>query len=136
MEVLDVAFVCAWDSINPYPASVDLLKVYIDSIRADYLANPDDFGFDPALAIEEHNSEYLPLEIFPNPTNKTLNIQIPKQIQSAKLEIYDLSGRIIQTETLSNESIYQLDVEGLRSGFYTLRLISEEGIYVGKFVKE
>ena len=136
MEVFDVAYVCAWDTINPYPASVDLLKVYIDSLRADYRANSDDFGYDPALGVENHQADNLSLEIFPNPANTTISLIIPYNFSTANVEIFDLNGRLVQYKTQVSTNDNQINVETLPSGFYTIRLIGKQNIYVGKFVKE
>ncbi len=136
MEVLDVAYVCAWDSVNPYPASVDLLKVYIDSLRADYMANADDFGYDPALGVESFRAEKRPLTLFPNPARDAVGIQLPVSIDKGFIEVYDVSGSLIKKEAFSAGSIYQLDAGDLLPGFYTLRIESQKGTFVGKFVKQ
>ena len=133
---MDIAYVCAWDSLTPYPASNDLLKVYIDSIRNDYMANSDDFGYDPALAIEEYQAEYLALDIFPNPSDKYINIVLPTKSTKGILEIYDLSGRIVLSKEKSFNNNYQIDIHSLNSGFYTLKLQTLDRVYVGEFVKE
>ena len=135
-EILDAAYVCAWDSIDAYPASVDLLKTYIDSIRADYLANIDNFGYDPALGIENTKVTKHPLRLSPNPARDFINIQLPQAVHNALVEVYDISGSLVKKEAISSGRTYQLNINNLHSGFYTLRIPSSGGTYTGKFVKQ
>ena len=52
-----------------------------------------------------------------------------------KVEMYDLSGKLITTQNFNNEAEIQLNVETLTSGTYLLHIQTNEGIAVKKLVK-
>lgn len=59
--------------------------------------------------------------VFPNPTNKMLNIKYNDLIGDLKYEIYDAAGRNILKGDLQNQKI---DVQNLSDGMYILNLIT------------
>lgn len=71
------------------------------------------------------------LELFPNPTQTTL--QIGGYYPGAQYEIIDLAGATLLSGTLSEKSIA---VDGLADGTYILRVLQDDGSTIsGKFVK-
>jgi len=72
--------------------------------------------------------------VYPNPTRQEVFLTHPTYQGDLRVEIYDLTGRLIQTETLSS---YPARVRlSLPNGIYTLRLISREGIATSKLLIE
>lgn len=71
----------------------------------------------------------MSFEIFPNPTNNTLNIQSQSLIENVK--IYSIQGVLIG-EYSSNE----IDVSQLNSGLYFVKIYSEGLIVSKKFIKK
>ncbi len=70
--------------------------------------------------------------IYPNPVHDILNIQTEARIESA--QVYSLTGQCQLTE---NGDIRQLQVNGMNSGMYILRLITTDGKQTTRlFVKE
>jgi hypothetical protein len=63
------------------------------------------------------------LRVFPNPAQqRTLQVQLPIAEQSAKLQLCNLQGQILQTWSLDQEqSQLMMSVEGLPDGFYFLQ---------------
>ena len=80
------------------------------------------------------------VSIFPNPANSTLNIQLQhNQSTQGKLQIENLSGQTLHTETLNlspNLQSWQVDVADWPSGVYVVRLLAGSDQVVRKFVKE
>ena len=80
------------------------------------------------------------VSIFPNPANSTLNIQLQhNQSTQGKLQIENLSGQTLHTETLNlspNLQSWQVDVADWPSGVYVVRLQAGADQVVRKFVKE
>ena len=69
--------------------------------------------------------------VYPNPATTTLIINTPKDLQSEKgITIFDASGRIYPLKIIRRLSAYsmELNIEGLRSGVYMIRL-KENGVY-------
>ncbi|MBK8670982.1 MAG: T9SS type A sorting domain-containing protein, partial [Saprospiraceae bacterium] len=70
------------------------------------------------------------VHIYPNPVKDILNLDTHEQW--TKAEIYDISGRIIRSVSLDGSSI---DVAGLESGTYFMRVKNGEKVGLLKFVK-
>jgi hypothetical protein len=67
--------------------------------------------------------------IYPNPVKDQLNISIADSVNNTNTEIYDLTGRKMLSEKLSNNSV---NVSALPTGIYILKM----GNRSRKFVKE
>jgi len=74
--------------------------------------------------------------LFPNPVSNVVNISNSENRIVNKVDIYDVTGKLINTQKFSNESEIQLNVEALNSGTYLLHLQTNEGIAVKKLVKK
>ncbi len=74
--------------------------------------------------------------LFPNPASDVVNISNSENRIVNKVDVYDVTGKLINTQKFSNESEIQLNVEALSSGTYLLHLQTNEGIAVKKLVKK
>ncbi len=72
------------------------------------------------------------LQIYPNPVRDILNIQSDENLK--QIEIYDLTGKLIQTYKISEKSI-QLNVEQLNKGVYVVKIITESSSVSKKIIK-
>ena len=97
------------------------------------------YGYSPCFLvtdteeeIESKNASHI--AIYPNPTSGMLQIDTPDGQQNAKLDIFDMSGRLAK----SVESYIpgrEIDMSGLPKGIYGV-LINGAGFrYSGRFVK-
>ena len=72
--------------------------------------------------------------VYPNLTRQEVFLAHPTYQGDLRVEIYDLTGRLVQTEMLSS---YPVRVRlSLPNGIYTLRLISREGVDTFKLLVE
>ena len=78
--------------------------------------------------LNENNS----INVYPNPS--TNNITIESHGQS-RIEVSNIEGRLINS-VVSCGNKTKVDISGLQSGIYLVKVKSEEGMEVGKFVKE
>ena len=69
--------------------------------------------------VENENS----FEIFPNPTNQTLNVRLNSQ-QNATVTITDQVGRILFSQKTDNDFL-KLDVSQFNKGFYIINVIEK-----------
>jgi hypothetical protein len=69
--------------------------------------------------------------IHPNPATDAIFIDGLRG--SARVEVYDISGKILLSQPLKSN---QLDINNLSKGLYFIKLSTEEGCVVRKFVKE
>lgn len=85
-------------------------------------------------AVEEQGVIVRPYTYWPNPTHDELHLQYSPDVQPACIELYDLQGRLIQTQTHGLEC---LRLEGLAAGQYLMKVILEDGkAFTDKVVKE
>jgi len=78
--------------------------------------------------------DILSYVLYPNPTQGHLHMQFSTDVQPAQIELYDLQGRLVRTQSKAFESI---DMSQLPAGTYTMRVIMEDGkAYSDKVVKE
>ena len=63
--------------------------------------------------------------IYPNPANHIVNIQFSETINNADILITDLSGRILNQQTVVGQNLLTIDVSTLASGVYTIAIVNE-----------
>lgn len=77
--------------------------------------------------IENLRSGNPELLVFPNPTNRYLNLEFSNMLVlgHASIEIVDITGKTFLRQEMSNNTVYnQIDVAGLAKGLYLLRVTS------------
>lgn len=70
--------------------------------------------------------------IYPNPASAYLEIEIT---QPATIEVTTLQGRLIKAMRLSSGRT-STDISFLPEGIYFLKVKTEQGIWIKKFIKE
>ena len=117
-------------------------KVYIDDVeirgcelQVDPMSNPQN---DTVIASEESASmvpgKFL---IYPNPAREQLFLSIKEAQGSYDMEVFTINGqRVIQQQAATNSKTLTttLDVSALSSGIYLLRIKTQQGLVVKKFV--
>ena len=115
---------------NPGEVSVELPAGAV----TDLSGNPNpaaavSFNYEGSLDINNiENSGFI---LYPNPVNGQLNIVSENE---ARIIIIDLHGRVI----LDMENVLEktIDTSNLSEGLYTMKVITNDGVSVHKFVKE
>jgi YVTN family beta-propeller protein len=70
--------------------------------------------------------------LYPNPANDNITIECP---QAAVIEITNIQGQLIKTfATTGNNTI--IDISALHVGVYVVKMKTEKGVEVKKFIKE
>tara|TARA_R110000868_G_scaffold5201_8_gene31981 strand:+ start:2126 stop:3430 length:1305 start_codon:yes stop_codon:yes gene_type:complete len=78
----------------------------------------------------------LNFDIFPNPTQNTLNISSSSYFNIKSIKIYNTIGKLILVKTNSNkQELLKIDVSSLSPGVYYTFIDSEKGITTEKFIK-
>ncbi|MEP5341403.1 MAG: T9SS type A sorting domain-containing protein [Algibacter sp.] len=82
-----------------------------------------------ALSINDFTLQNI--SIYPNPVNKTLNIQLEETLE--KVEVYSILGKkVLKSNTNTN-----VDVSKLSPGMYLLKVYTEDGkVGVKRFIKQ
>jgi uncharacterized repeat protein (TIGR01451 family) len=74
------------------------------------------------------------VKLYPNPAVSIINLTAASEIKSVQL--FDAQGRILETMVSGNENSVLLDVTNRASGLYFIKVITEQGSKVEKFVKK
>ncbi|HAA20613.1 MAG TPA: peptidase S8, partial [Cytophagales bacterium] len=85
-----------------------------------------------ALEITQINDR---LQLYPNPTTEILNVQIERMPADAVISISDMLGRRVESLTMS-EAQNGINVSGLQSGMYIIRIQGTEESFSQSFRKE
>jgi hypothetical protein len=89
---------------------------------------------DGTVGMNEKGIEVRPYCFYPNPVKEQLLMQFSPDVQPVQIELYDLQGRLVRTQSKAFESI---DMGQLPTGTYTMRVTLEDGkVYSDKVVKE
>ena len=89
---------------------------------------------DGTVGTNEIGIEVRPYAFYPNPVKEQLRMDFSPDVQPALVELYDLQGCLVRTQSKTFES---LDMSQLPAGTYTMRVILEDGkVYSDKVVKE
>ncbi|HNW70145.1 MAG TPA: T9SS type A sorting domain-containing protein [Bacteroidales bacterium] len=86
----------------------------------------------------EDLSDYL--NIYPNPVSEMLNINLfSNEVQTVTIELMDMQGKLIESRTeqaYTGQNSFKLDMQGMTSGIYFIRMSTKSGIYNNKIIKE
>jgi hypothetical protein len=104
-------------------SSVFLLK--IDGT----VSSLEDFSYNPILAVE--NFLEIGFQFFPNPTQASVNIQLPESVQATYFYVYDNSGMKVMSGVFHNE----LDFGSIDAGQYQLVIDTNQGMKSMRFQK-
>ena len=73
--------------------------------------------------------------LFPNPAENAIFLSHEDiDCKTCHLEIYDLSGRILQHSDYSNGD--RIDISGLQTGLFTLKIVDGASAYTKSFIKK
>ena len=88
----------------------------------------------PVNVVSESGIEVRPYAYYPNPARDQLHMEFSPDVQPAQVELYDLQGRLVRTQS---KAFGNIDMSQLPAGTYTMRVIMEDGMtYSDKVVKE
>ncbi|MBR5253748.1 MAG: T9SS type A sorting domain-containing protein [Bacteroidales bacterium] len=93
----------------------------------DYEYNYIDINAEVGLADVEKN----PLNIFPNPTNNSITITGLEE-GTHKMEIIDMSGRVVKTENIKNSQL--IDLSALQEGCYLVKVQTNKTLHTAKVI--
>ena len=86
-----------------------------------------------ALSINEQLA--VKFNVFPNPTNNVVNITNSENIIVEQLQVFDISGKAVQSQIFNNENQVGLNIENLAPGTYMLHIKTNAGTAVKKIIR-
>jgi acid phosphatase type 7 len=78
-------------------------------------------------------SDQNAINVYPNPVKNYAYVTFKNDV-NAKVNIYSVTGVLVKSQSIMGTS--QIDLNGLVSGSYLLKVVSESGSYAVKFIKE
>ena len=86
------------------------------------------------VGIDEHLQNHVTL--YPNPANDIVNVECTmNNVHVEALEVFDVYGKLINTVNVT-DSPTRINVSGLASGMYFVRVTTEVGVVTKSFVKK
>jgi len=105
----------------------------------DYVCDPHDGNMNGTVnvtstaGISENN--LLSFEMYPNPVSDLLNIQLPTGTEKAEVSVFDYTGRLVSSKTISSNDT-AIDVQKISKGIYMIRVATNTKIGVQRFIKK
>lgn len=128
-QEIDIAFVYARNSVN---FSIDTLFEAIDSIRYYY-----NYGLHPCsgqpLAIKKENKESVSLNIYPNPAEESVNIEINSN-SNLEYHIYNITGKLISKGVLENNKPNSINISDFPKGILLIKVSGGNQLIVKKLI--
>lgn len=76
------------------------------------------------------------LKVFPNPTNKELNIDLRSIDGQTTIEVLDYLGRVVHQAQTKHAAMLTIDVAHLSNSTYIIRCVNNDNVYINKFTKQ
>lgn len=88
------------------------------------------------IALSTNEQLAQKFNLYPNPSTNIVNITNSENMSVKQIEIYDLAGKLVNTQHFNNQADIQLNIETLTNGTYLLYLHTNEGAAVKKLIKK
>ncbi|GAL66060.1 metalloprotease MEP2 [Jejuia pallidilutea] len=75
-------------------------------------------------------------KIYPNPATNTITITSNRNLGDVKLQLVDINGRMVLTKSTTLSRNVDLDISGLQSGLYVLKIVGAYNSTNHKIIKE
>ena len=106
-----------------------------DTGDIDYMFPVSFFEYKINCAADIDEAEHTSLlNLYPNPVNDKLYIVTEAEIE--EVVVYDVYGRLQVTKTPSQQDDATIDVSGLNSGIYFVKVVTDNGEIVKRFIKK
>ena len=91
------------------------------------------FGVNTNCTIDVNDAELASLQIYPNPCNEFVNVQIPASDKQSSIQIFDAIGNLVKAIN-SNTSLTRIETGDLSNGMYLVKINSGEKTTIKNFV--
>ncbi|MDD5570139.1 MAG: T9SS type A sorting domain-containing protein [Bacteroidales bacterium] len=118
-------------SPSVYTASNDTITVALPDFKKDLAFKVYDEG---AVGIKNLIYQNNNIKVFPNPANTQITIELPQVTKQSTIIIYNINGQeLIKAKGIRYKA--KVDISNFPSGIYFIKVVNENGVRVGKFVK-
>jgi len=128
---VDSTFVNTYNLNVPYDPNKIIRNGYKGSNSRDGLVK------DEILGITDFNKN-LAIEINPNPSDGTLTIKLPAEIENVSVSIFSIDGKAVFSEKKTNvkDNSLNYNLKQLKSGLYLVNISDGKNTYTGKWIKK
>lgn len=107
-----------------------------DQVEDFNMPDPNDptLGNCTSLSTEDFNEGFY--NIYPNPTNGSLNIKVNRDFGQVTISVLDLNGRMVYNSQESLHGTINMELTNLKSGVYILRIMGNNVSINEKIVKK
>jgi len=121
------------------PGTYFVSLIATNSFGNDYEMKYDFIQVNPS-GINVLSDKTIEISIFPNPCKDEVYFQLPDTRKPLEISIFDIIGNVVQTVPLTHlpygsKPTVKINVSGLSSGLYYMHCITDEKVYIGKFLK-
>lgn len=94
-----------------------------------WLVKTDSLGCDSVTCsyltgIEEQNKNTQTIKLIPNPNDGNFTLLMNKEVQNLSLVVYDVTGKEVCSNSISNTNNIQLNCTDLKNGIYIVKVFS------------
>jgi len=90
----------------------------------------------PSYILSSKELTSAKFSIYPNPAENIVTITNSDNLFVNKVQIYDLSGKLVNTQNFYNAQEIKFNIEALASGTYSLHLQTDQGLAIKKLIKK
>jgi len=89
-----------------------------------------------ATSISSSKNNIKELNIYPNPANNIIHVEIPNTLRAATLKIFNVTGSLVYNENLESitNNIKSISTEDFAEGIYMIQIESEQDIFIQKLL--
>lgn len=121
-------YICA-DATEMYEAQMYFTTANSNTIT--FSSDCDITDCSNTLNSSDNRDDFM-VSVYPNPVSTKLNIKLPQNINLKTICIYNIIGQLVQVDVNPSETI---DVSGLKTGSYVIKITSDRGMMSRKFIK-
>ncbi len=112
------------------------MNTRIDSIRSYFSKNQLPCGQNFVASVKENKKSKISVSVFPNPAFDLIQINLSEQITKGTIELYDVTGSLTLKKEQANFTNTTINVSGLSSGAYFVKISSENELITRKIFKQ
>jgi PKD repeat protein len=76
------------------------------------------------------------ISLFPNPAKNAFNVELSNEnINVERVELYSVSGQLIETQLGNQQHAFTFNVEGKAEGLYMVKIVTDKGTSIKKVTK-
>lgn len=123
--------------LTPYKAYTNCkIRIELQSLRGNNIYF-DQFSIAEPTGISERLKQEMNFSVFPNPAKDLVSISFEnKQVGEVEMELFDLQGKLVQPVSKERYEAglnqINMDLKGLQSGVYLLKVQTDNGSFVHK----